>query len=306
MHKRTRRNTLTLLIAVVGWVLCGTSHADIIMGGLSAGFQSWTGTATDLNNNHAPYWDYPTNYTSPPLANGNVGFCLTTGCAGQLSPGPAPGAIQFWGLSYNSATDTGGGLDPNLFFHRTAPETLRATLEVSLAQSPPGIIETNSFGWFETDSLGSVIGTRHPLFSPTSPVTAVATFQPTEYYGYYFHDLSESGLDDTLEACLVFTLSSLNTAPCGPNQLFHNMAVFATDPLSPLTSFWIAGLNAVSECVSNDCNLTLVRVDPVPEPMSVLILITGCAGLLFVYGKRRRYNGRDRIPPRHCVAPLAH
>src|SRR5215472_17376477 len=112
-------DVLSLVLALAGWVLCGTCYADTIKSLFpGAGFQTWM--AADVNNNKSPYWDYPTNYKFPPFNNGNVGFCLTTGCAGQLSPGPAPGAIPFWGLSYNSNTDTGGGLDPNFFFQRSA------------------------------------------------------------------------------------------------------------------------------------------------------------------------------------------
>jgi hypothetical protein len=170
-----------------------------------AGFRTWT--AADVNNNGSPYWDYPTNYQFPPINNGNVGFCLTNGCAGQLSPGPAPGAIPFWGTSYNSALDFGGFLDPNFFFKSAAPgETLKATLEVSLATRPD---ETNSFGWIETDSIGVVTGHPHPLFSPSDRPGAVATFQPTDFYAYYFQDTSESG--GTLTNCEVFTVSSFNT-----------------------------------------------------------------------------------------------
>lgn len=291
MHKLIRpRNMLSLALALAGWALCGTCYADTIMSSFpGAGFQTWT--AANVNNNNSPYWDYPTNYLFPPLNNGNVGFCLTTGCAGQLSPGPAPGAIPFWGTSYNSTFDFGGGLDPNFFFKRTAPETLNATLEVSLATSPN---ETNNFGWIETDSTGAVIGHPQQLFSSSDRPGAVATFQPTDFYAYYFQDISESG--GTLTNCEVFTVSSFNTFPCdGSNFVFrdHQLAAFATDPNSPLTSFWIAGLNATAECTPGDgadCNLTLVEVEPaaVPEPTAALILATGCAGLFFAKGRRRR------------------
>jgi hypothetical protein len=294
MHKLIRpRSMLSLVLALAGWALCGTCYADTIMSLFpGAGFQTWT--AADVNNNKAPYWDYPTNYPFPPLNNGNVGFCLTTGCAGQLSPGPAPGAIPFWGLSYDSTFDFGGGLDPNFFFKSAGgSETLKATLEVSLATAAN---ETNSFGWFETDSIGSFVGHPHPLFSTSDRPGAVATFQPTDYYCYYFHDISESGLDDSLTNCEVFTLSSFNTPPCDSTSIVfrdHQLAAFATDPNSPLTSFWIAGLNATAECTPGDgadCNLTLVKIEPaaVPEPMTAILLATGCAGLFFAKGRRRR------------------
>jgi hypothetical protein len=285
VHKLTRpRNILSLLIAVVGWGVCGTCYADTIIGGASAGFQTWT--AADVNNNNAPYWDYPTNYASPPLVNGNVGFCLTTGCAGQLSPGPPPGAIPFWGLSYNQFTDTGGALDPQFFFQRAAPETLKATLEVSLAKFG----ETNNFGWFETNNTGSIIGATHQLFSATDALGTTTTFQPTQFFGYYYQDISEN--------CFVFTLSLANTGICGPtgSEPKHEFAAFALNPTSTGTAFWLAGLDHNLECTPGggaDCNLTVVEVEAqaVPEPTTALLLATGCMGLLFV--KRVRRRNRD-------------
>ena len=285
LHTCTRRSkSLILLIALAGWGLCGTSYGDTIVGGNVDGFQTWIGTpGLNLNNNGFPYWDYPTNYDQPPAQVGNVGFCLTTGCAGNLFPGPAPGAIPFWGSMYNSGTDFGGFLDPNFFFQRAASgETIVATLQVSLAK----FNETNNFGWFETNPAHQLVGHPQQLFSATDPVGTVATFQPTGDYGYYFEDRSEG--------CLVFTLSSLNTnlsgvgSPCGDaaRNAPHAMAVFATNPSgNAATSFWVAGLNAPGECNpvgGADCNLTLVSVDTVPVPGP--IAGAGLPGLILAGG----------------------
>src|SRR5262249_30644390 len=46
----------------------------------------------------------------------------------------------------------------------------------------------------------------------------------------------------------------------------HSIAAFSTDPGSPVATFWIAGLNAPRECQGADCNLTLVKVEPVLLP----------------------------------------
>ena len=118
-------NSLILLIAMAGWLTCGTSYADTIIGSSPEfGFQSWTVSFNNLNTNGAPYWDYPTHYpvsnvpgfppfaTFPPGQFANVGFCLTgtLNCPERfLNPGPAPGSIPFWGMHYDSVADTGGG-----------------------------------------------------------------------------------------------------------------------------------------------------------------------------------------------------
>jgi hypothetical protein len=126
------------------------SYADSIIGSPGAGFQSWKASFDNLNTNGAPYWDYSTRYprsnlpgfppfvTDPPGDFANVGFCLTgtTNCLAKfLNPGPPPGAIPFWGMPYDTATDTGGALDPNFFFVKDTPNELQATLELQLSTS---------------------------------------------------------------------------------------------------------------------------------------------------------------------------
>jgi hypothetical protein len=296
LHTRTRRSkSLILLIALAGWGLCGTSYGDTIIGTNrppfeQGGFRSWIGTpGPNLNNNGSPYWDYPTNYPQPPAQVGNVGFCLTTGCAGELSPGPAPGAIPFWGFTYNSGTDFGGALDPNFFFQRAAPgETIKAILQVSVTAEPNLL---NNFGWFERNADGSINDHLNPLFSAANKVGDVATFQPTGDYGYYFNDVSEG--------CFVFTLSSAPTSQPNCGSSFsppHALAAFAINPSgNAATSFWIAGLNAPSECKppGNDCNLTLVSVDTVPIPGPIVGaglpgLILACGGILAWWRRRQK------------------
>jgi hypothetical protein len=278
-----------MLIAMAAMTTCGISYADSIQGSPGAGFQRWL--ATDLNNslnhnlndNGAPYWDYATTYdggdifppgfppfiTDPPGQQANVGYCLTgTGnCPEQLlNPGPSPGPIPFWGFSYDPVSDTGGLLDPKFFFKKDTPNKLRATLELQLSRFAN---ELNEFGWFETNKDGSFIGPLHPLFmgsmSPTgpTPLGTTVSFSPTRFYGYYFIDVSEPFCRPILS---VPNPPNICTTPLSNPSVFsqHSLAAFATDPGSPLTSFWIAALNAPRECQGADCNLTLVKVQPIP------------------------------------------
>lgn len=252
---RPARAILILLIAAAAWASCVPSYAQSILGSSGAGFQTWT--ATNLNNNGAPYWDAVTeNYLGDPT-NKNVGFCLTgTGdCVGIFTSVFAPGPIPFWGMSYNSAGDAQGAIDPAVYFRR-AGEHLKATLQIQLSSKAT---EINEFGWFETNKTGTVLGPKHRLFQGSGvppatltpdPVGQAVTFKPTQFFGYYYSDVSENG-------CLVYTLSSFTDPVCSD----HNFAVFATKPGSHRNAYVIAGEDPPG-CNDGDCNLTLVKVAP--------------------------------------------
>ena len=255
--KATRR-ILVLLIAMAGWASCATCYAQTILGSSGAGFQNWT--AADLNNNGAPYWDAVTKNYLGNSTNKNVGFCLTsTGdCVGILTPVFAPGPIPFWGMSYNSSGDLNGAIDPAVYFRRNG-ERLKAILQLQLSSKST---EINEFGWFETNKTGTTLGPRHRLFQGSGvppgsltpdPVGKTVVFKPTQYFGYYYLDVSENG-------CLVYTLSSFTDPTCSD----HNFAIFSTKPGSHRNVFVIAGEDPPG-CNDGDCNLTLVRVAPVAK-----------------------------------------
>lgn len=272
------RNSLFLLIALA-WVTCGASYAQLIVGSPGAGFQSWTASA-DLNNNHAPYWDNQSiSFVGDPNApievptNKNAGYCLTaTGdCVGILSAAFAPGALPFWSMPYDSVHDSGGAIDPNFFFFKPTDSPLKATLQLQLSSNT---LEINEFGWFETNGNGTVLGPRHTLFqgsgvtgtgTPT-PVGTTVTFKPTKYFGYYIEDVSEFTSNNP-DGCLVYTLSRFNTAT--DNCVGHTIVVFASRPGSVASAFWIAGeetaicdVPGANGALDDDCNFTLVKVDP--------------------------------------------
>jgi hypothetical protein len=252
------RIRLMLLIVLAVSATCSTSFAQTIIGSPGAGFQTWK--AANLNNNGAPYWDAFTQNQLNNNTSRNVGFCLTNSgdCVGINSALFAPGAIPFWGTPYNSAADTGGGQDTLVHFKRDH-EHLRATLQLQLSTVPT---EINEFGWFETNSTGTTLGPIHQLFQgsgvPTgslvpSPVGKEVTFKPSEYFGFYFKDVSEGG-------CLAYTIASFTTDPACSGHVF---AVFATKPGSTNNEFEIGGLDPPG-CADGDCNLTLVRIRRAP------------------------------------------
>jgi len=254
--------SLIMLTAIAAVSLCGTSHAQSVKGSSGAGWQAWT--SSDVNDNGFPFWDtqwggsQPNSETSP--AEKNVGFCMTsTGdCQGVGSALLAPGTLQFWGMPYNSAADTGGARDPNVFF-RSGGSRLRATLYLNASGNPA---EINEIGWFETNSTGSVVGNKHILFEGTGPnenltpdpVGATVTFTPTTYFGYYYADVSENN-------CYTYTLFNFNDPDCSGAGNDHDFVVFTTNPTSTHATMWIAGEDP-ADCPNNDgdCNLTLIKV----------------------------------------------
>jgi hypothetical protein len=138
-HESTARRTLNigrglavfrngrgprLLLAAALWIgiACATSYAQTVIGSPGAGFQHWT--VGDLNNNGAPYWDAVTKSAGNTPNSANVGFCLTgTGdCGGVISHPPGP--VPFWGMSFNSGTDTPGtgAMDRKVYFRHSSSE----------------------------------------------------------------------------------------------------------------------------------------------------------------------------------------
>src|SRR5574337_1277725 len=85
--------------------------ADTISGSVGAGWRHWT--TADLDKDGQPYWDHG----SSDGPNKNIGYCLTSANCSLASP---PGAMDFWGMPFNSAADTGGAADPKISFHRTS------------------------------------------------------------------------------------------------------------------------------------------------------------------------------------------
>jgi len=292
---------LTPLVAVALFAACTASQAQTLIGSSGASWQTWsvtpiTSTQPDLNDNGAPWWDLQwaaagSTYATTGGADKNPGFCITaTGdCVGMGSAAIAPGAIPFWGLPYDSVNDTGGGRDNKVYF-RNSGGSLVATLYLNATANPN---EVNDFGWFETNSTGTVSGTKHKLFGGTgvtkdlipTPTGTSVTFTPTRYFGYYYSDVSEPACPDgtdtylnsvdtpcvdpnaVLHGCYAYSIFSLNDQKCVEatgNQGDHDFVVFSANAqTSSRPTYWVAGEDP-ADCANNDgdCNLTVVRVAP--------------------------------------------
>src|SRR5215469_4337901 len=108
---------LCLLTVMVLATACTLSQSQTLLGSSGAGWQTWSvtpisSTQPDLNDSGAPWWDlqwaaagsYGNNSAG---ADKNPGFCMTaTGdCVGVASGAFAPGALPFWAMPYDSASD---------------------------------------------------------------------------------------------------------------------------------------------------------------------------------------------------------
>ncbi len=252
-------------VLVVLLALPVTVFADTISGTAGAAFQSWA--STNLNQNGTPYWDNP----SQDGPNKNVGFFLINAPTAQLAG--APGALPYWGNTFNSATDSGGTPDLNFTFDRTAAFSV-ANLELEVAQNA----NINEFGWYNVDDP-SVL---HPIFLGPDSAPSTDTFSPSAQYGFYL-----KGADGTY-----YTQSSLN--PSGDTSHQH-FVIFQGSSTPGAETYWIgiedlsvSGLNG-AEGGSGDYNDMLVHISAevspaVPEPSTVALVL---GGFLFVLGLRK-------------------
>ena len=288
----TPRTRLTLMIVIAAVAISGTTYAQTLIGSAGAGWQTWNlakdvnGQFVDLNSNNQPFWDVPLltfggylGQKSP--ANKSVGWCLTsTGdCQGVGSALVAPGPLPFWGMPYNPANDSGGAIDPKVYFRTNSSEqSFQATLYLNTATNT---YEINEFGWFETNSTGTVNGTKHVIFQGSGfppgtlapdPVSKVVTFTPTQYFGFYYSDVSDpERLSGPEHGCFAYTIFGFNDEDCTaagsgtnvPGQGDHVFAIFTQPGQAP--AYWVAGQDPSMCNNDGDCNLTIVRVRPLGD-----------------------------------------
>ena len=241
------------------------AFADTISGTGTAAFQNW-GTA-DLNQNGAPYWDN----TSLDGSNMNVGFFMINAPTAPLAG--APGALPYWGNAFNSAGDTGGTPDLNFTFNKTTASSI-ASLQLEVAANS----NLNEFGWYTVGDPADL----HPIFAGSASPITTDPFTPSAQYGFYL-----KGSNGTF-----YTQSSLN--PAGDTSQQH-FVVYEQSSTNGAEVYWL-GIEDLSthdlfgaEGGAGDYNDMVVKISgvAVPEPSSVLLVVSGAA-LMLGLRKRRR------------------
>ena len=196
----------------------------------------------------------------------------------------APGSIPFWAQPYDAATDTGGALDPKMYFRSSTSltgtlQSYQATLYLNTATNT---FEINEFGWFETNSTGTVSGTKHLLFQGSGypagtltpdPVGKTVNFTPTQYFGFYYSDVSDpETLNGSPHGCYAYTIFGFNDEQCtaagttssGPGLGDHVFAIFLQNNSNKNPIYWVAGQDPGMCSNDGDCNLTIVKVKRLP------------------------------------------
>jgi hypothetical protein len=247
---------LLLFAMLAGLLIAPNVFADTIVGTAGYGWQTWV--SGNLNENGAPYWDK----VSADGSHKNVGYYLTnTGFFTGSTDGP--GAIPFWGSAYNSGGDTGGAADPSFYFTGPAAYST-ASFKLEIA----GNAAHNEFGWYLSTGSAPDLGDLNPIFygsdTPASPDVA---FSPTGDYGFY---IKVNGAFYTTEGF------SVGDGADG----FQHFAVFQDG-----SSYWV-GMEDFHGGADFDYNDMIVKLTPVPEPVSMLLLGSGLIGLAG-YARRR-------------------
>jgi len=198
--------------------------------------------------------------------NANIGNYIAKTGAFAGGNGPGTDTYKFWSQSYDKGADTGGGSDMDFYLTYTG-KPIVATYKRDQAANAAN----NEFGWTDFTNL-------YPIFTGQHTAGEQVTFTPTDEYAFYF--IGVGGL--------TFWTQSDNFGDDRDNQHF---AFFREAD----NTYWVGMEDAPFYYPDGrvrsdrDYNDMIVRLAPIPEPATMLLLGSGLIGLAG-YGRKKFFK----------------
>jgi len=255
-----------ILTAAIGGLVSISACADTLNG--NGSWQTWSPTVLNTPTT-GPYW----NGNSGDGPEYNIGWCLTG--TGNCKISNPPGALAYYGNGNAAASNvsfTNSGVAQQV--------SLAGLFSNQNGVRPNG---TNYFGWY-TDNGGVV--TLNPLLNSTEAVGSYATFAPTGTYGFYEENVQSPNTSYTANY-FWFTDTSLDytSGPGAPaTDGGQHFSIFG----SAGSSTYYLGLEDTPFATSDlDYNDMVIKLEPAPEPSSLMLLAGGVCVLAFGFFFRR-------------------